>query len=251
MKNKLLILIAFLFSFSVHGQEPIWVGKNYVDNQIDIWSSPTQINSNNWHKWLGASVIIGTSFALDRTVNQHLPAQESLKNITHIGDPITQVAIPAVTWSLGLITDNQRTIHTGYNLGFAVINTATVTFVFKGISGRTRPSNTDNPFQFDPFTDWNSGFFSGHTAGCFAMSAILINEYQDKKWLGLSALGISTLVGVSRITLHEHWLSDVVTGAIIGYAIGDLTYRLNTSKSFKILPSLGHQQQTLSLLYQL
>lgn len=66
---------------------------------------------------------------------------------------------------------------------------------------------------------WNFSFPSSHTLLVFCLIPILIEVYPKLKGFFIS---IASLVGISRIYLGLHFLSDVFAGAIIGYGIGKL-----------------------------
>ena len=77
-----------------------------------------------------------------------------------------------------------------------------------------------------------SSFPSGHTATAFAMAMTFVLMTDTKRWQ-LPLLLAAILVGYSRIYLGQHFLLDVLTGAIIGVVSGWVTvvtmdhYRLN------------------------
>lgn len=56
---------------------------------------------------------------------------------------------------------------------------------------------------------------SGHTAAAFVMATLLGEFYPDTY---LVALIWATLIGTSRILLGVHFLTDVVVGAVLGFA---------------------------------
>ncbi len=58
-------------------------------------------------------------------------------------------------------------------------------------------------------------FPSGHTSTAFAIFTILAIAYPKKGVPFLGAM-LAVLVGISRIYLGQHYLNDVVIGAIIG-----------------------------------
>jgi undecaprenyl-diphosphatase len=66
---------------------------------------------------------------------------------------------------------------------------------------------------------WNFSFPSSHTLLVFCLIPILIEVYPKLKGFFIS---IALLVGISRIYLGLHFLSDVFAGAIIGCGIGKL-----------------------------
>ncbi len=73
------------------------------------------------------------------------------------------------------------------------------------------------------FTDTSFSFPSGHASFFFALAAVIY--CYDKKlglWFALAAL----LMGIGRITAGVHYPADILAGAIVGYVVATVTYRL-------------------------
>ena len=68
-------------------------------------------------------------------------------------------------------------------------------------------------FSYDAFP-------SGHTATAFSIATVYATQYKDYKVVPILFYSAATLVGVSRLTEHEHWSSDVFVGALLGYLSG-------------------------------
>jgi len=68
-------------------------------------------------------------------------------------------------------------------------------------------------FSYDAFP-------SGHTATAFSIATVYATQYKDHKIVPILFYSAATLVGVSRLTEHEHWSSDVFVGALLGYLSG-------------------------------
>lgn len=83
------------------------------------------------------------------------------------------------------------------------------TLVIKGIA------NTDRPT--DSWNNGNFGFPSAHVSLSFAFAAT-IEEYYGPR-AGIPAYLTASLIGWSRLDQRDHDLSDVVFGAVLGYAI--------------------------------
>lgn len=78
---------------------------------------------------------------------------------------------------------------------------------------------TDSP------SDDNLSFFSGHTTLAFALatSAGTINTLRNYRLAPLvwgTGLGMAVSVGYLRIAADKHYLSDVLTGAVVGSLVG-------------------------------
>jgi membrane-associated phospholipid phosphatase len=69
-----------------------------------------------------------------------------------------------------------------------------------------------------------NGFPSGHAATAFAVAAALAGWAPPRRrgWILAAASG----VGVSRVVLNAHFLSDVLGGALVGWWAGELGVRL-------------------------
>jgi membrane-associated phospholipid phosphatase len=106
----------------------------------------------------------------------------------------------------------------------AVVYTKAVTGAAKGILGRTRPFATDNPLAFNDIEEiatahQHLALPSGHTSRAFAVASVLSHEL-DRWYVSVPAYGFATSVGLQRIHSGDHWLTDAVVGAALGYAIG-------------------------------
>jgi len=80
-------------------------------------------------------------------------------------------------------------------------------------------------YYLDTFASSRIGFNSfpsGHTASFFALATVLSN-YCKRRYICISLLLLSILVGYSRIYLAHHFLMDVFVGALIGVVFGSLS----------------------------
>lgn len=69
----------------------------------------------------------------------------------------------------------------------------------------------------------HSGFPSGHTATAFAIATVLVLMMTNKAWQIIILLA-AVLVGYSRIYLAQHFLLDVIVGALLGSVSGILAF---------------------------
>ncbi|MGF2412301.1 MAG: phosphatase PAP2 family protein, partial [Ferruginibacter sp.] len=102
--------------------------------------------------------------------------------------------------------------------------------IIKNLTNAPRPKLFFEAGQYLHFIDGvslanNSSFPSGHTATAFAIATVMVVMMKDKSWQ-LLILIATVLVGYSRIYLAQHFLLDVMIGAIIGSASGVLAVYL-------------------------
>ncbi|MEO0222611.1 MAG: phosphatase PAP2 family protein [candidate division WOR-3 bacterium] len=104
-------------------------------------------------------------------------------------------------------------------LGFVVSGGSVV--ALKVLFGRARPYLNKGPYEFSPFNledDYNS-LPSGHTAVAFSVAGVVWRRVNNK-FVRFSSIALATSVGLARIYLNRHWLSDVILGAGLGFTTG-------------------------------
>jgi len=62
------------------------------------------------------------------------------------------------------------------------------------------------------------GWPSGHSSSTFCLATVMYHQHGP--WVGLPLLGFATFVAYERVDARNHDFSDVVSGALIGIAIG-------------------------------
>jgi len=87
-------------------------------------------------------------------------------------------------------------------------------------SGRSYQTEEDFSGKFNWFNmDFVRGWPSGHTANAFAAAAVISEMYSDLTLLKIGVYAYAALMGISMAS-SVHWLSEVVSGALIGFAVG-------------------------------
>lgn len=119
----------------------------------------------------------------------------------------------------------------------AVIST-TVTYSLKLLIHRHRPSNTEDPYVTDgvSFNLEHLSFPSGHTTLAFSTAKIINECYSEKKYLPYITYSVATITALSRIYDKEHWATDVLAGAAIGYFTASIIMNRYSDKNTEIYP---------------
>lgn len=120
-----------------------------------------------------------------------------------------------------LITDDMRTRKIAYEVGQASLYAAAITYTMKFAFGRARPYTNEGTTTFHPFTLVDDGFHSlssGHATIAFVLSTVLSRNVQPL-WLKILMYLPAVLTPISRVYQDQHWFSDNLLGAAVGYFI--------------------------------
>ena len=110
-----------------------------------------------------------------------------------------------------------------------------------GLSKRSSKAD-DYSGEFNWFNpDVVGGWPSGHTANAFAAAAAIAQIYHDNILLKVIMFTYSSLLSVG-MSVYDHWASDALSGALIGYAIGT-----TVGKSYRKYIDNGGKESNLNL----
>ena len=112
----------------------------------------------------------------------------------------------------------------GFALLYSFIISGLIVVIIKDIFPAPRPGlffeHSQQTFFIKGITlHGNNSFPSGHTATAFAIATVVVMMAHNKK-LQLFVLFAAALVAYSRIYLSQHFLGDVLAGAVIGVTCG-------------------------------
>lgn len=218
-------------------EEYPWFGKRLMADTWSVATAPTRWDGGDW---LVAGVCVAGTAAigvfLDSPVEQY--SQDHLTPTrTDAAHKVAQLGTVASLGFLGAAglhgwaTGDRRGVGCLVDgLEASIITSVLVVPVTKYVIGRSRPnvsgsdSDTYRPFSRD------ASFPSGHTAQAFTVAAVMAASYDNSLWVAVPAYLTAAAVGLSRVVEDQHYLSDVVAGAIIGTAIGTLVVRANQGR---------------------
>lgn len=120
----------------------------------------------------------------------------------------------------------------GLNFLVALLVSGAITHLIKFTVGRQRPHKTPDfdPFVFVPFNfhwHWQS-FSSGHSQVMFTAATMFSVAFPKMRWLWIP---VAVIVCGTRIVVHDHFLSDTIFGAFVGYAGSLLAMKWLQAKS--------------------
>ncbi|MDR2943177.1 MAG: phosphatase PAP2 family protein [Treponema sp.] len=155
-------------------------------------------------------------------------------NANYIGYAIPMIT-PVTLYLTGLFAKNEKLQITGLALTQSLMLTILIQTPLKIVTGRTWPGIVDgwdsslskrndrtdnysgefNWFKLDAIGGWPSG----HTANAFSAAATIAQIYHNNVLLKVVAYTYASLLGLG-MSVYDHWASDVIAGALIGFAVG-------------------------------
>jgi len=164
---------------------------------------------------LGAAVAAGAAMHEDNgddQVERHFTKHGSQLNTfwDSVGDaggnPGTHFALAGAMYVYGSLRGDTKTYEVSKTLLSALAINGVVTLIGKGAAHTESPNGDEN------------GWPSGHTSSSFCVATVLYDSYGP--WVGVPAYAFAAFVGYERIDARNHDFSDVISGALIGIAIG-------------------------------
>ena len=234
--KKLFVAVALLLvhlSPAQAAENSTMMGDVLEDTKL-YFTAPLRWDSRDWTLFAGTLGAIAVTHHYDDTVRQHFVANstEPLDG----SDPHSSkdwypaAGILAGTWVYATLIQNRA----GYQEGWSMIEAAGLSaasgFIFKQIAGRERPNETTDVNRW--FSKGDS-FPSSHTTVTFAIGTMFAESGgDDYRWIrrivGYGAAGATAYL---RMKHNEHWLSDNVAGAALGFTTANFVLKRRGSHS--------------------
>jgi hypothetical protein len=195
------------------------------DDTTGVLSAPVHWQKNDWGTFAALGGATLASAGADRAVRrdmswrgQNTGSGRFFRQWQKLGMEYSWVELGAFeVW--GILGHSRPASETAMDgLAASVIAGGIVTPTLKFAAGRLRPNQTERTFDFRPFSNHQS-FPSGHSTQAFAIATVVAQHYHEW-WQQSLAYGSAATVAVARVQQNAHYVSDVVAGAAIGWAVG-------------------------------
>ncbi|WP_304130645.1 phosphatase PAP2 family protein [Ignavibacterium album] len=227
-----------------------------------ILSAPSRFDNNDWITVGSIAALTGSAFLIDNELNKFWLKNktEGLDRVSEIGRVYGEISFAAVfSGSLylgGKLFGEKDISLTGRMLLEGLFYAGLTTTVIKTITGRSRPFTNEGDFKFRFFQTKNdfTSFPSGHTTVAFTLSTIL-SERINNPYASIVLYTLASSTVWQRMYSNNHWLSDTLLGASIGYFIGKAVVKsesdlISESKNnFYMAPSLSEGFLTININY--
>jgi membrane-associated phospholipid phosphatase len=195
--------------------------------------------------WLRVGVVVAGTFAimpLDQTITDATQGKQRYYYSVPIvagrvyGEWYSIGGVAAVFGLYGLALNNNSAKKVSIELLQGGLYAEAVTEVFKAVIGRARPTYKNDAFVYHPFTLTDDHFHSipsGHTTSAMALSTIM-SRHAHSTTLKILAYLPAAMTMFSRIYQDQHWLSDEIPAAAIGFFVGNWVVDLHEGKRHRI-----------------
>src|SRR6516225_9198496 len=167
-----------------------------------------------------AALAIALGFYFDDTVRDFMPEHQTpalrsfMRYVTLFGDWPLHVALGLLLLAIAWIHDSKKWARIFLAMLIAMSLAGVTGHVIKRTIPRPRPSvHTDMRWGGPRFSSKYHSFPSGHVD---ASTAFFCTLFLANRRIGLACFPIPTLIGLSRMYLGAHYLSDVVCAAVLG-----------------------------------
>jgi membrane-associated phospholipid phosphatase len=213
----------------------MWVKRAGTRDCEPSWKSPLPFEGR-LQRLLGGNCSVGKTNFLDSKRGSAITATAAITTLV-----ATNLAWPREDRARDVLQDV-------FLISSGLTATKGVTDLVKGVVARQRPLTTLCPDIAAQRTrvdcqHESQSFFSGHSSSAFfAMTYLNLrlraimrhqlspDDYRSWRWTSPALLyGWAAFVGWSRIDSYQHFVSDVLVGALAGYLIGELFFSFNDS----------------------
>ena len=180
----------------------------------DMWSDSKEMVSSNENR---AILLIGggasgyVRWQHDDQIANHFESHTTFSRDFDItvgtaGNPATHFALAGAGYMYGLLNEQPQMKQVSSSLMEALALNGLMTIGLKLVAQDKVPNGE------------YYGWPSGHTSSTVTLATVM-NEYYGP-WVGVPLYALSGLVMYERLDNGEHWASDVIFGAALGYVVG-------------------------------
>jgi membrane-associated phospholipid phosphatase len=220
------------------GEDPqnqlVWPFVRHIgEDQQQFWTLPLRARKKDLKWILPAAAGTAGLFAADKWISKQIPNRpDQIDRSLKISDYslYSLIAAGGSSFLFGELSHNDHMRETGLLSGEAAINATGVAYVFKLATERQRPYSGigeeagEGEFFTHSAAGSNLSFPSEHSTIAWAIASVVAHEYPGPL-TKFAAYGLATGVSLTRVTAHQHFTSDVLIGAALGWYFGHAVYR--------------------------
>ncbi len=185
----------------------------------------------------GASIIMHNTHA-DTNIERHFDKHPSLhgfedESLNVIGHPATHLGASALWCFLSAENDDRFNWQRAWTMRTALTLNWLATMGLKLARNNETPNGKDYAWP------------SGHTSSSFTVASVLDELYGPR--VGIPAYVVASAVAYRMMDTGDHWASDVVFGATLGWIVGHTVagrHKKLEVAGFDVVPYVGHTEES-------
>ena len=219
--------------------------KSYWHSGLIVVSQPLHYDWKDWTAFAGIAATTTFAFVYDDEIYDFVDnafsnsQSNTISQYTDIfGEELFIVPSIALTYAVGAIDKNPRlknmSLAALQSFIFAEVASAGIKVLtcrerpYQAISCQLSAISYQSHSWLGPFATFEStSFVSGHATRAFTLATTVAGFYPEKKWIGIVSYSLATATSIGRVISKEHWTSDVIVGAALGYFIGRGVVKFN------------------------
>lgn len=202
-----------LFSNYEYPRRPWW--RDFTGMPSALWKDTMQMASPRYLLVLGiGAALAGGARTMDHDIADHFERTDVLEGGEDFGNtlghPGLHFGLAGALYLYGRLSADQPAVERSLMLTEGLIINGLATLALQAAFNRERPNGD------------NLSFPSGHVSSTFALASMLDEMYGHQVGYPMFLLGV--FVAFSRMNGEEHYLSDTVFAAFLGYAVGKAVF---------------------------
>jgi hypothetical protein len=168
--------------------------------------------------------------------HHHIFDRDMAIGLSVSGNPVTHFAAAGTGYIYGLLAEDDKSRTVSRAMLEALSLTGIMTMGLKVAAQDDGPNGEALAWP------------SGHTSSSVTVATVL-NEFYGP-WVGMPMFGLSGLVMYERMEDGEHWASDIVFGAAIGYTVGKTVAGNRKAEIFgmRVLPYINPESGSSGIM---
>ena len=198
--------------------------KHLALDQEQFWTAPFHLHWSDAKVLAPFAAFTATLMANDAAISRQIPDNASqIDRSKKISEYATYslIGVAGGSYLWGHFVHNGHLRETGFLAGEAALNSTAVAYLFKTMTQRPRPLEGNGE---GTFFQGGASFPSEHSAVAWSVASVVAHEYPGPL-TKIAAYGLASTVTLTRVTGKQHFSSDVVVGAALGWYFARQIYR--------------------------
>jgi membrane-associated phospholipid phosphatase len=235
--------------------------KSYYYDTRDFIISPMKWQKRQWIELGVVTCATTIAFTQDTRIWEYFEAHQSqtADNLSkYVFEPFGDIKVSSVLigslYIGGRLAKNKRITGTSLVAAKSLFVSAVFAKIVKELTHRYYDEETGLPVWDGPFSDSKySSFPSGHATVAFSFATVFALEYKSTIWVPALLYTLATGTAIERLYNNNHWASDVIVGAALGFVTGRFMWKQSrkTGNRLVILPSAGTRSASVTCLLRL